>query len=352
MPGDPPPPDAVGDPLDPYGWGPRVAGLVADADVDDPPGRVVRVDYDRVTVVTADGLVTARAGVLPAAGDWVLVAPPDAEGGDRRISATLPRWSALERMANDGEIQTMAADLDVVAVVAGLDRGPNWNRLDRELVLAWGSGARPVVVLNKADLRDDVDAVLAAAADRLVGVSVLASSTVTGQGIDELRALARPDRTIALLGASGVGKSSLVNALVGEDVLDVGDVRTDDRRGRHTTTARYLVPLPGGGVLLDTPGVRSLGLGDAEEGLASAFGDVEELATRCRFRDCAHESEPGCAVRAAVASGELAAARFASWQKLRDELAWLEERQDPAEQAERRRRDRAVMRAYRKVPKR
>jgi len=212
-----------------------------------------------------------------------------------------------------------------------------------------------VVVFNKADLHEDPASVVDAASARLGGVDCVATSAVSGLGIDELRARARPDRTIALLGASGVGKSSLVNALVGTEVLDVGDVREGDRRGRHTTTARHLVPLPGGGVLLDTPGVRSLGMGEAHDGLASAFADIEELAGSCRFRDCAHEAEPGCAVRAAVADRTLPVARFESWRKLRDEMAWLAEREDPAEAAERRRQERAgsrAMRGFRKLPKR
>jgi ribosome biogenesis GTPase len=239
-----------------------------------------------------------------------------------------------------------------VVVVAGLDREPNWNRLDRELVLAWDSGARPVVAFNKVDLDVDREALGARASERLGGVEVLMTSAVTGEGIEALAALARPDRTIVFLGASGVGKSSLVNALVGDRLLEVGEVREGDRRGRHTTTARYLIPLPGGGVLLDTPGVRSLGVADAHEGLSVTFADIEALAQSCRFRDCAHESEPGCAVRAAVETGALSAERMASWQKLGAEMAWLEAREDPAEAAARRRDERRVHRAYRKVPKR
>ena len=346
------------DTLAPYGWNDRVAALVATAEEEATapagtlPGRVARVAYDRVTVVIPGGTVTARAHDLPAVGDWVLVAPPDAEGGDRRVVALVPRWSSLERVANDGTVQTMAADVDIVLVVTGLDRGPNWNRLDRELVLAWESGAVPVVVFNKADVRDDVPTLLADAADRLPGVDVLVTSVVTGEGLAALRELAAPDRTIVFLGASGVGKSSLVNVLVGTEVLDVGPVRPDDHRGRHTTTARELVPLPGGGVLLDTPGVRSLGLGEAHEGLASAFADIEALAEGCRFRDCAHEAEPGCAVRAAVVAGEIPERRFESWTKLRDEMAWSASREDPAAAAARRREWRIVSKAARKLPKR
>lgn len=306
-----------------YGWSERVADLVAAARSSRPgtvPGRVVRDHKDRVRVVTEDGEVFARASDLPATGDWVLLHPPEAEGGDHVVATVLPRWSALVRRTGDGHEQVMAADLDLVFVVTGADRGPNWNRVERELVLAWESGARPVVVVNKTDCRTDVDRLGAEAEARLGETEVRLCSALTGAGVDGLRDLARSGRTVAFLGASGVGKSSLVNALVGREAQEVGAVRSGDQKGRHTTVARHLLPLPGGGVLLDTPGVRSLGLPtEVTDGLAATFVEIEELADECRFRDCAHESEPGCAVRAAVGAGDVSADRFASYQKLRQE---------------------------------
>jgi ribosome biogenesis GTPase / thiamine phosphate phosphatase len=338
-----------------HGWSPRVEALVAAEapGAHQQPGRVARVDYDRCTVVTGDGTVVARAASgLPAVGDWVIVDGPTAEGGDHTVASVVPRWSALERLTNDGSVQVMAADVDLVFITTGLDRPPNWNRLDRELVLAWDSGAQPVVVGNKADACDDPAAVAERAAERLGGVEVVLTSARTGAGIARLAELARPDRTVVFLGASGVGKTSLVNALVGGDQLATGAVREGDLKGRHTTTARFLVPLPGGGVLLDTPGVRSLGVADNDEGLASAFADIEALADGCRFRDCIHESEPGCAVRAAVGGGSLDSDRFESWRKLRGEMAWMASLEDPKERAERRRTERTAQRAYRSMPKR
>lgn len=333
------------DALLPYGWGDRVAALYAALDLPgSTPGRVARVDRGSCMVVTDGGFVRAspfgltsrRAGLteVPAAGDWVAVAhDPDDDPG---VVAVLPRWSAISRKDPDERVtaeQVLAANLDVVAVVCALDRPLVQNRLERMLAAAWESGASPLVLLTKADVAaDPAQAVLDAEA-AAGAVTVLVTSKVSGEGIDELRAHLRPSRTLALLGPSGAGKSSLVNRLVGDDVQSTGVVREADARGRHTTTARQLVPVPGGGVLLDTPGLRSLPLWDAESGVAAVFDDVEELAAACRFRDCGHESEPGCAVRAAVASGVLEGRRVESYHKLRRELDALELRQD--EQARR-----------------
>jgi ribosome biogenesis GTPase len=214
--------------------------------------------------------------------------------------------------------------------------------------VAWESGASPVVVLTKVDLAADVTEAMAAAEAAAGAVSVLATSSVTGEGLDELRALAGPGRTLVLLGPSGVGKSTIVNHLLGQDVQATGAVRTGDARGRHTTTSRQLVPLPGGGVLLDTPGLRSLPLWNAGAGVAATFDDVETLAAGCRFRDCGHEGEPGCAVQAAVDDGRLPARRLASWSKLHQELDALALRQDAqATRAAGRRMGRTIREAYR-----
>lgn len=340
------------DSLAPYGWDDRVAALVAAADrPDTDPGRVTRVDRDRVDVVTAHGVIGATGHPLPAVGDWVLL-DPVAGGGITSIVEILPAWSRLERHAATGAtaVQVLAADIDLVLVVASLDHDVRSSRLDRELVVAWASGARPVVVLTKADVHPDPDAAVAEVADRTVGVDVIATSIRDGRGIAELRALIGPSDTVVLLGASGVGKSSLGNLLLDGDVLATGSVRAADRKGRHTTTTRDLVPIPGGGMLIDTPGLRSLGLWEAAGGLSLAFSDIEELAVGCRFADCAHDQEPGCAVAAAAIAGTVSAARVESWRKLQREAAFVARNRDARARADRSREQSAVHRALRRRP--
>lgn len=262
-------------------------------------------------------------------GDWVALARP--EGHEMPlIEAILPRHGAFSRHdpGETGE-QVIIANVDIVFVVQSLSgSGVNISRLERELVLAWESGARPVVVLTKADLCDDAEAQRELAAEVAFGSDVIVGSTVTGEGIDEVRGHVPSGVTAALLGASGVGKSTLVNQLVGDEVQPTNEVRDADDKGRHTTVARELVTVPGGGVLIDTPGMRAIALWDAEEGLSAAFPDIEELAEYCRFGDCAHENEPGCAVLSAVESGELPERRLASYRKLMTELERLARRRD------------------------
>ena len=237
-----------------------------------------------------------------------------------------PRWSELHRRDPERPgLQTLASNIDLVMIVAPADRLSH-ARVERELAVAWDSGARPVVVLTKVDLAEPGTA--AGLCDRLVGVDVIASSVVTGEGIDDMIATLRPDRTAVLLGPSGAGKSSLANAVLGDDVLATAEVRDSDRRGRHTTVTRQLLAVPGGGVIIDTPGLRSLGLA-SDAGLDAVFPEIEELAEQCRFSDCSHEVEPGCAVQDAITESQLAPARLASFRKLQREVASEGRRKDP-----------------------
>ncbi|MHC1559833.1 ribosome small subunit-dependent GTPase A [Actinomycetospora sp. C-140] len=299
------------------------------------PGRVARVDRGRVDVLTDGGRRRAdsRRRAL-AVGDWVLVDPTDPVA----VAALLPRRTALTRASSSGrsEGQVLAANVDTVLVTVALESALRAGRTERLLALAWESGATPVVVLTKID-RDDGTSLVAALTDLAVaapGVEVVPVSAVTGDGLAEVAAAARG--TTVLVGPSGAGKSTLANALLGEDVLAVGEVRAVDDKGRHTTVHRELLPLPGGGVLVDTPGLRAVGVRDAAEGIDRAFADVVDLAERCRFTDCAHDREPGCAVRAAVEAGELPARRREGYRKLQREDEWAAARTDARLAAQRR----------------
>ena len=329
------------DALVPFGWDERVSALyLSVASADHQPGRVGRVDRDRCTVLTASGRVRAAADVLPTTGDWVALRMEPAPA----VDVILPRWSSLER-----EGQLLAADIDVVFVVAALDRPLNLNRIERELVLAWDSGARPVVVLTKADAVADADVLEKTVAARAVGTDVVLTSASSGLGVDSILGHLRPNRSAVLLGPSGAGKSTLVNRLLSEEAQATGDVRSGDHKGRHTTSSRHLLVVPGGGVLIDTPGLRSVGLTGAEGGVALAFPDVEEMAEGCRFRDCRHAGEPGCAVAEAVADGRLDAERVASYVKLQGELE--ESAKEPWAKAAENQQARIVHRAMKKMPK-
>lgn len=276
-----------------------------------------------------------RTGLLPAVGDWVAARPHD---GGAMIVDVLPRRTHFSRKAALAETtqQVVAANVDTVFLVGALGREFRvgfLRRLERYLTLGWESGARPVVILTKTDLCEDVEEILAEVESVAFGVPVHAVSNLTGDGVQELEQYLGPGETVALLGSSGVGKSTLINRLCGREVLATRDVRGDGI-GRHTTTHRELVLLPGGGLLLDTPGMRELQLWDGADGVGDAFGDVDSIASACRFSDCAHEAEPGCAVQEAVAEGTLAEDRLGSWRKLQSELARLERRQNQRLQAE------------------
>lgn len=294
-----------------------------------PAGRVSRLDRGWSSVLTdldADVLRVRNIGADVAVGDFIVVSD-DLE----RVAAVLDRHSAFVRRASfDGqraESHTIAANIDVVVLVHSLASPPNQRRLERELVLAWDSGATPVVVLTKSDLVDDTSVGLESLHDVAPGVDVLVASGITGEGVERIRDYAADNATIALLGASGVGKSTLVNALVGQQRQVTAAVRDDDQRGRHTTTAAELVRLPAGGWLIDTPGVRAVSLWSSGHGIERAFADVFELMDHCRFRDCKHELEPGCAVAVAVAEGRLDVRRLDSMKRLVAEEAALEDEQ-------------------------
>jgi ribosome biogenesis GTPase len=281
---------------------------------------------------------------LPVVGDWVAVdARPEEDAAS--VHVVLPRRTQLRRKAPadyGAPVQVLAANVDVVLVATSLNRDLNPRRVERFLATAWESGARPVVVLTKVDLaRDPVEVAVAEAQleEVAVGVPVVATSAVSGEGLDAVRTFLGPGRTVALVGSSGVGKSTLANALLGEERLLVREIRGDDARGRHTTVGRQLVALPdGSGLLLDTPGLRELGLWDDGTGLGLAFADVAAAAESCRFSDCRHDSEPGCAVREAVEDGALGADRFAGWRKLaREERYRALEMDAGARRAERKR---------------
>jgi ribosome biogenesis GTPase / thiamine phosphate phosphatase len=275
---------------------------------------------------------------FPTVGDWVVLE------GDV-VSAILPRRSMFKRMAADGsrrgasldDEQVMASNIDLALLVAGLDNDFNLRRIERYLAVAWSSAIEPIVILNKADLADDVDGRLVAVDAVAPGVTTIALSARTGEGLDTLRAHLGPGVTGAILGSSGVGKSTLVNALLGDERQATGEVRASDSRGRHTTTHRELFELPNGGALVDTPGIRALEVLGAETGIETAFDDVNDLATDCRFSDCRHDGEPGCAIRAALADGRLTEERLASHRKLEREAARIARENDPRARAEHRR---------------
>lgn len=321
------------------GWtATRSAAFQPYADAGLVPARVLRPERG-ACVVALDGATTnadlqldlADGSIAPAAptvGDWVACTPPG-DGGRTTIRALLPRTSAFVRHAagNETAAHALAANVDTVFVVVPLNRKLNLTRIERFLTLAWESGATPVLVLSKSDVCDDVPAALDAAAAAAPGVEVIAVSAVCGAGVPALAQYAVAGVTIALLGQSGAGKSTLVNALAGAELMVTREIRADGR-GRHATTHRELVVLPGGGILIDTPGLRTLLLWDADEGLERAFEDVEGYAEQCRFHDCAHASEPGCAVTAAIAAGVLPQRRVDSHRKLQRELTFLAAKQD------------------------
>jgi ribosome biogenesis GTPase len=285
----------------------------------------------------------------PAVGDWVAIAPR-AEEDAGTIQALLPRRTRFSRKTawQAAEEQVLAANVDVVFIVTSLNEDLNLRRLERYLILARESGAQPAVLLTKSDLARDPEEARAAVEAVAADVPVHVLSSLSGEGLDAVRAYLRPGVTAALLGSSGVGKSTLVNTLAGTELLETQELRGDGQ-GRHTTVRRELVQLPGGALVIDTPGMRELQLWVADEALEETFDDVTSLFEHCRFSDCSHESEPGCAVKAAIADGTLAQERWDSYLKLEAELAHLERRLDKRAQAEERKRWRALSRFQREA---
>jgi ribosome biogenesis GTPase len=343
--------------LETIGYDPSMAGWAAAADT--LLGRVVRVDRGVAGVLTERGLVRAGygAGVLsslaadptaaPCTGDWCVLRDwPDSRVTLERL---LPRRTALVRAVagEQSHGQVLCANADLVGIVVSLQPEPSLARVERMVTLAWDSGARPVVVLAKADLAPDAALLAEDVGGAVPDVPVVTTSTVTGTGMADLARLLDGRLTMALVGASGHGKSSLVNSLVGAAVLHTREIRADGR-GRHTSVRRELVPVPGGGALIDTPGLRGVGLTGEPGGLAATYQDVELLAAQCRFRDCTHGEEPGCAVREALAEGRLSIRRFESWQKLRRESEWMAARKDARLMAERTRKWKALRRRQRR----
>ncbi|WP_076005141.1 ribosome small subunit-dependent GTPase A [Dehalogenimonas formicexedens] len=313
------------------------------------PARVSSESKGLYQLLTPQGEMSARltgkmryeqapATIFPAVGDWVMAMP--IAGEDKAmIHAVLPRKSKFSRKVA-GECaaeQVVAANVDFVFIVSGLDGGRSFNlrRIERYLTLAWNSGAVPVVILNKADMVESVETFIQEVEGIAPGVSVHPVSARTGAGLEALLAYLTEGSTIGFLGSSGVGKSALINALLGKNKQAVGDVRLDDRMGRHTTTRRELIPLPGGGIVIDTPGMREIQMWGADSDLDGVFSDISQIAEDCRFKDCSHTSETGCAVLAAVERGDLDPARLENYRKLQKELEYVGAREaDSARQYE------------------
>lgn len=342
-----------------YGWSGALAEAFAPhARAGHIPGRVIAQHRDGYQVITDDGELRAKpSGRLfheareadhPAVGDWVALSP-DLAKRTATIHAVLPRRTAFVRRAADSvqTLQVIAANVDVAFVVTSLNADLNPRRIERYLAAAWQSGARPVVVLTKSDLADDPQGQAKAIAALAAGCPVLTVSARQGHGLDALLAKVAPGETCVLIGSSGVGKSTLVNAFLGEDRMATRAIRESDDQGRHTTSHRQLVLLPGGSLILDTPGIREVGLIDAEEGLGVVFDDIERLIETCKFNDCGHAGEPGCAVRGALDSGALDPARWAHFQKLGAELAAVEAKAERLAKDTERRRLAGLQKVYR-----
>jgi ribosome biogenesis GTPase len=346
--------------IEKYGWTDLLAQDFAPYAIEGQiPGRIIVQHRDSYLVLTNDGelrgkisgrlLHEAEEAGYPAVGDWVALALNAAEGV-ATIHAVLPRRTAFVRRAvtdSSQGLQVIAANIDVAFVVTSLNADLNPRRIERYLAAAWQSGARPVVVLTKSDLSEDPQGLAAEVAELAAGCLVLTVSAREGIGLDTLLAQLGPGETGVLIGSSGVGKSTLVNTLLGEERMATQAIRDNDDQGRHTTSHRQLILLPGGGMILDTPGFREVGLIDADEGVSAVFDDIERLIQACRFSDCRHDNEPGCAVQGALESGVLDPARWDHFEKLGVEMAAAEAKADHVAKNDERRRLAAQQKGYR-----
>lgn len=325
------------------GWDAEWATTFEKAEIEGSrPARVTAQHRDRWTVQSSEGIHPARVlssgppGFRPVTGDWVACVVGHHGSDPWSILAVLPRRSAIRRgsAGDSGGQQLLAANVDRLWIVQSLERSPNLRSLERYLAVAWESGASPEIILTKSDLAEELERAIESVNQVSFGTLVWVVSIEDTVAMDGLRGSLLSGQTVALLGPSGVGKSTLINQLADTEVAKTGEVRSGDRKGRHTTTGRQLFPIQGGALLLDTPGMRELKVLDLDVGLGQAFPEIEELSAECRFRDCSHSSEPGCAVLAAVEDGGLDPDRMASYRKLQAEAAYERRRIDPEAQAE------------------